>query len=333
MVTLKMLAEETGLSIAAVSKALNHQPGVSAKNAERVREAARRMNYFPNGAAQTLKTSRSYNIGIVYQNNLDHEYFSRMLSAVRIACDRAGYDLTFLSSRGIADYGYAAHAMRRNCDGVIVMQGNIDQDDLERLGQGPLPVVSVDRAFEGRTSVWSENTSSMGEIVEYVASRGHTRIAFVHGEVGEVTAERIAAFKSACSARGIAIPEEYLYEAKFQEPELTAQAVRELMNLPEPPTCILFPDDISATGGLSELEREGVSVPGDVSCFGYDGVRMASLLHPRLTTYRQDAEEIGTKAAEELFRAIEQGKSYKPLKIVIPGAIQEGNTVRDISAR
>ena len=332
MVTLKMIAEECGLSVAAVSKALNHMPGISEKNAIRVRECAKRMNYYPNGAAQTLKTQRSYNIGVVYQNEMDHEYFSRMLTAVRETAEGAGYDLTFLSNKGVTEFGYAAHAMRRNCDGVLVCNGNIDQEDLERLASSPLPVVSVERDFEGRSSVWSDNAGSMEDIVEYVTSRGHSRIAFIYGEPGQVTLERIAAFRAACEKRGIDVPEDCLREANFQNPKQSGIATRELMELPEPPTCILFPDDISYLGGLTELEREGRAIGRDVSCFGYDGVRRSELLRPTLATYRQDAEAMGRAAVHELFSAIEEGSSYTPRKIVVSGAVQPGASVRDLLA-
>ncbi len=331
MVTLKMIAEETGLSVAAVSKALNHMPGISEKNAARVRECAKRLNYYPNGAAQTLKTQRSYNIGVVYQNEMDHEYFSRMLTAVRDTAESAGYDLTFLSNRGVSEYGYAAHAMRRNCDGVLVCNGNIDQDDLERLASSPLPVVSVEREFEGRTSVWSDNVSGMEDIVDYVVKRGHTRIAYVHGQLGQVATERLAAFRVACAKRGIEVPGEYVIEALFQNPKESGLAVRKLMALPEPPTCVLFPDDISYLGGLTELEREGKVVPDDVSCVGYDGALISQILRPKLVTYRQDAEAMGRAVVRELFAAIERGASYDPHKLIVPGSLLPGTTVKDLS--
>ncbi len=327
MVTLKMIAEETGLSVAAVSKALNHMPGISEKNAKLVRECAKRLNYYPNGAAQTLKTARSYNIGIVYQNNLDHEYFSRMLTAVRATAEAAGYDLTFLSDKGVSEYGYAAHAMRRNCDGVLVCNGNIEQDDLERLSSSPLPVVSIEREFRGRTSVWSDNAASMEEIVDHVAGLGHSRIAMIHGEPGLVTVERITAFRAACARRGIAVPDAYVREARFHDPEASAAATAALMDLDEPPTCILFPDDISYLGGMDELVAHGRKVGVDVGCVGYDGILLARYMRPELTTYRQDAEAMGQTAVQELFSAIDKGAAYKPKKIVLPGILVPGATV------
>ncbi len=332
MVTLKMIAEETGLSVAAVSKALNHMPGISEKNAKLVRECAKRLNYYPNGAAQTLKTSRSFNIGIVYQNQMDHEYFSRMLTAVRASAEAAGYDLTFLSDKGVSEYGYAAHAMRRNCDGVLVCNGNIEQDDLERLSVSPMPVVSIEREFKGRTSVWSDNPGSMEEIVDHVASLGHSRIAFIHGEPGLVTLERIDAFKAACARRGIEVPGDYIRESRFHDPEGAGEAVRALLALDNAPTCVLFPDDISYLGGMDELVRMGKTVGKDISCVGYDGIVLTGYMRPELTTYQQDAEAMGQVAVQELFSAIEKGKAYKPKKIVVPGKLLAGATVARLAS-
>lgn len=75
MVTIKTISEKCGLSIAAVSKALNGQPGISQEKAAMVRRTAQDMGYYPNAAAQTLKTRRSFNIGILFQNELAHEFF------------------------------------------------------------------------------------------------------------------------------------------------------------------------------------------------------------------------------------------------------------------
>ena len=70
MVTIKTIAEQCGLSIAAVSKALNHRPGISPENAELVRKTAQELGYYPNAAARTLKTNRSHNLGILFQNGM-----------------------------------------------------------------------------------------------------------------------------------------------------------------------------------------------------------------------------------------------------------------------
>lgn len=96
MVTIKTIAEKSGLSIAAVSKALNGRPGISLEKAEQVRQLAQELGYSPNAAAQMLKTNRSHNIGILFQNRLAHEFFSQVLEAIRDTAEARGYDITLL---------------------------------------------------------------------------------------------------------------------------------------------------------------------------------------------------------------------------------------------
>ncbi|MGM9588450.1 MAG: LacI family DNA-binding transcriptional regulator [Candidatus Limivicinus sp.] len=331
MVTIKMIAEACGLSIAAVSKALNHQPGISPEKAEWVRKTAQEMGYYPNAAARTLKTSHSKNIGIVFQNRLAHEFFSQVLESVRDYAEAKGYDITFLSSAGDSGMGYYDHAMRRQCDGVIIAQGFYDKNDVAKLSKSDIPVVSIDQIFQGRTAVVSDNVESMGAIVRYLYGLGHRRIAMIHGEDGDVTRMRLGGFYRACRECGIQVPDEYVIPARFQEPKDSGQATRKLLALKDRPTCILYPDDISYLGGLTEIERQGLSIPEDISCFGYDGIRLAGLLRPSLATYRQNAEEMGRRAADELISAIEDPKYYVPQIITVHGSVQPGGSVKDFS--
>lgn len=330
MVTIKKIAEETGVSIAAVSKALNHQPGIGAEKAEYIRKVARDMKYFPNAAARTLKTNRSNNIGIVYQNRLAHEYFSQVLEAIRAGAEAKGYDITFLSGSEDSGMSYYEHAMRRQCDGVIIAQGIYSQEELKALAESDLPIVAIDQQFPGRTAVVSDNVGSTREIVEYLTGLGHRRIAMIHGEDGDVTKMRLAGFFRACTDLGIEVPPEYIIAAKFQEPADSGLATRKLLALPNRPTCILYPDDIAYLGGLTELEKQGIRIPDEMSCFGYDGIRLAGLLRPSLATYRQNAEELGRRAAEELISAIEYPQYYVPQIITVKGNVQPGGTVRKL---
>lgn len=331
MVTIKTIAEKCGLSIAAVSKALNGRPGISPERAEFVRKTAQEMGYCANSAAQMLKTNRSHNIGILFENRLAHEFFSIMLEEIRDTLEARGYDITLFSSHPWNNSGVYEHAKYRKCDGVIIVQAGWDSDGVHRLVEGDIPVVSIDRIYHGRTTVASDNVGSMQEIVGYLHQRGHSRIAFIHGEDGDVTRQRLAGFYRSCNAYGMEPPDEYVIPARYHEPKDSGQAVQRLMALKRPPTCILFPDDVCYLGGQTALEELGLSVPEDVSCFGYDGIRMASVLRPRLSTYRQNAQGIGKRAAEELISAIEKPKYFAPQIITVSGTILPGGTVKDLT--
>ena len=118
MIRLKDIAEACGVSVATVSRALN---GVTNENKERtafICQTARQMGYYPNAAARTLKTSRSRNIGILYEDRMNHEYFSSLLDELRSAADERGYDLTLIGRTENGRETYYDHA-RRSMEGQI----------------------------------------------------------------------------------------------------------------------------------------------------------------------------------------------------------------------
>lgn len=101
MSSLKDLARECGVSVATVSKALNGQHDISDATRARVREAAERLGYVPNMAARSMKTNRTYNLGVLFvderQSGLSHEYFSAVLDSFKVRVERLGYDITFIN--------------------------------------------------------------------------------------------------------------------------------------------------------------------------------------------------------------------------------------------
>lgn len=335
MVTLRMLSQRCGVSVAAVSKALNGQQGISAEKAALVRRMAREMGYCPNAAARTLKTHRSMNIGILFKNVMAHEYFSAILEGIRETAEGRGYDITFLSNVS-GEHGYYEHAMRRQCDGVIIVQpgySEADQAEALKLAQSDLPVVAIDQVFQGRSSVTGDNAGGLEEVVEYLCGLGHRRLAFIHGEMGDVTRQRLEGFTRACRDRGIPVPEEYVIQSRYQNPDAAAQATRQLLRCGTLPTCVLYPDDTSCLGGMAELLAHGLAVPEDISCFGYDGSRVASLVRPTLATHNQNCRGIGQQAVLELVRAMEVPEDFSPRTVTVTGTIQPGGTVKDLTGR
>ena len=198
------------------------------------------------------------------------------------------------------------------------------------LVNSKLPVVTIDHVFNNRAAVVSDNVRGMEELVRYVYSKGHRRIAFIHGERTAVTENRLTGFYRACDALGLEIPEEYVREGVYHDPDRCAGLTQELLRLPEPPTCILMPDDFSSIGGGNAIRRMGLRLPEDVSAAAYDGIQLASVMSPPLTTYRQDTAAIGATAAAKLIELIEKPRTALVDRILIPGHLIEGASVRAI---
>ena len=328
MVRLKDIAEACGVSVATVSRALN---GLTNENKERtafICQTAREMGYYPNAAARTLKTSRSNNIGILYENQMNHEYFSSLLDALRTVADERGYDLTIIGRNGSdSNETYYDHARRRNLDGVIMIQADFESTEVVRLANSDMPTVVIDHAYEGCDCVSSDNRASLERIVCHVYNHGHRKIAFVTGQDSAVMRERLAGFYKICAELGIRVPEGFVREGRFHDPERCTAIVRELLRGEEKPTCILCPDDYSCLGALWDLKAKGVRVPEEVSLIGYDGVRMSRMIRPMLTTYRQDTEVIAREAVALLIEAIEMPETHKPRQITVEGMLTEGETL------
>ena len=177
-------------------------------------------------------------------------------------------------------------------------------------------------------AVLSDNVSGVSTLVRHVHGLGHRKIAFLHGERTSVTGSRLEGFHQACRELGLEIPEEYIIECVYHDPDRCAEATRQLLSLPDRPTCILFPDDFSYLGGMNALLEAGLRIPEDISAVGYDGIHLAQVLG--LTTYSQNARTLGKTAAQKLINLIERPAATTPEQLLIQGSLVEGRSVRDI---
>ena len=338
-VTLKELAAQIGMSVSTVSKALNDYPDIKSETKQLIRSAASQAGYQPNSMARSLKTGRTFNIGVLYSDDIHfgfmHSYFSPILQSFKTETEARGYDLTFISHRvGRNPMTYLDTCLYRNVDGVCVVCAQFDDPEVIRLMSGPIPSVSIDFMFNSRTCVQSQNLEGMTMLVRHVLSKGHTRVAMVEGAQDDnlVTHIRRVCFIKAMEEAGVSVREAYIVSGSFHDPDAARRATEALLALPEPPTCILMSDDYAALGGLDAIRSAGLRVPEDISVAGFDGVEWIQRIHPRLTTVWQDTQTIGREAARKLIDLVEAPRTTLPEIIRIPCRLIEGETVADLSA-
>lgn len=333
MITIKDISKACGVSPATVSKALNGYNDISEETARLVKQTAERLNYTPNAAARLLKTSISHNIGVLFvddtMSGLTHEYFSYILNSVKEEAEAGGYDITFISNTiGKSRMSFLGHALYRNCDGVVIASVNFDSPEVHELVSSDMPVVTIDYAYDNVSAVFSDNVEGAYQLASYLLDMGHRRIAFIHGELTSVTRKRLAGFHRAMQERGAEVIPGYVTEARYHDADSVRKATGKVMDLPEPPTAIMFPDDISYLGGQAELRERGLSIPDDISVCGYDGVSFAKMFQPPLTTWHQDADKIGRESVRKLIEAIEHRETCAAEQIMVPGELVSGYSVR-----
>ena len=334
MVTIKDISKKCGVSPATVSKALNGYDDISEETIRLVRQTASELNYTPNAAARLLKTSISHNIGVLFvddtMSGLTHEYFSYILNSVKEEAEINGYDITFISQKlGKRKMSFLQHCLYRNCDGVVIASVNFDSKAVHELINSDVPVVTIDYAFDNVSSVLSDNVEGAYELTSYLLNMGHRKIGYIFGEQTSVTNKRLVGFNKALKEHGVSIPPEYLVQGRYHDAEVVREATARLMDLPDPPTAIMFPDDISFLGGQAELTRRGLRIPEDISVCGYDGINLSGLLQPPLTTWHQDADRIGKESVRKLIETIEHRSTCAAEQIMVSGQLVSGSSVRE----
>lgn len=331
MVSMKQIAEACGVSIASVSKALNNHKDIGESTKARIRKTAEELGYYPNVAARTLKTNRSYNIGVLFadaaNSGLTHDYFSAVLESFKTAAESRGYDITFLNTHTGAR-SYLETCRQRSMDGVVIACIDFERPEVIKLMNSSIPVITIDYRYASCSSVISENQKGMQALVEYIINCGHTNIAYIHGDaVSPVTRVRLEAFRSTLISRGIPINEELILPSSYLDLNQAAACTRTLLSHRQIPDCIIYPDDTALLGGLNVLHEQGLRIPQDISIAGYDGLRASRYVSPKLTTVHQDTERIGTEAAIQLIHQIEHPDTALPKHILVHTGLIIGNSV------
>lgn len=335
MVSMKHIAEQCGVSVATVSKALNGQKDISEETRETIKRKAEELGYLGNSAARMLKTNRSYNLGVLFEDmgglGLTHEFFASVLEGFKAEAAKEGYDITFISKSLMNRAStYLQHCIYRGFDGVGIICVNFFDDDVLELIRSNIPIATVDHVFNNTVSVISDNVKGMETLVTHAYRKGHRKIAYIRGDDTSVTQNRLTGFFRACEKLGLETDRRYLRQAHYYDAGSSYTAASELLSMEDRPTCILFPDDFSLIGGIRAIHDAGLRMPEDISVMGYDGIFVSQVISPTITTYHQNAKQIGRTAAARLIGLIDHPNTTVFDRIIVEGNLIEGESVMQL---
>ena len=315
-VTIRRLAEASGVSIGTVSRALNGYADVRPQTRERIMRLARELDYTPAAAARSLKTQRSHVIGVFLETgeghpDLQHPFFHEVLVGLKNTIGSRGYDLLLFATEtpgnGYGTHSYLKRSRHHNVEGVVLMGADPEDPEVRRVVRSDLPTVGVDVALAGpaTTYVMSDNVDGAIRAVRHFRSIGHRRIATITGMLEtRAGADRLRGYRQALQACGLAYRDEYVAYGDFYV-ESGRRAMADLLSLDEPPTAVFAASDMMALGAIRAAGDAGLNVPADVSVIGFDDIQLADHMNPPLTTVRQDKAGLGAAAGSALVRLID----------------------------
>ncbi len=311
MTTIRDVAREAKVSIATISRVFNGSARVSDETSARVREAAARLGYWPNGAARSLITRRTHALGVLLPD-LYGEFFSEVIRGVDLASRGAGYHLMVSSSHADTDELMSAlQSMRGRIDGLAVMAPDAQTPAALRDVATHMPVVLLNPAVPVRRShtLSIANFEGASSLVRHLLGLGHTRIAFVRGPERNIDAEqRLLGWRSALREAGIEPGTDLEAQGDFTESS-GFEAARDLLARTPRPTAIFAANDYMAVGVIGALREAGLRVPEDIAVAGFDDIAIARYLDPPLTTVRVESFRLGQRGMELLLEALKPGAS------------------------
>jgi DNA-binding LacI/PurR family transcriptional regulator len=303
--SLKQLAEHLGLNPATVSVVLNEVPGRSIPQStrDRIKAAAKAMNYQPNLLARSLRSRRTLTIGILVPE-LGDGYHTQVMSGIGDQLIKAGYFYFTAHHRHKTHLieEYTRMLIGRGAQGIIA---------IDTLLQHPIgiPVVAVagHKRIDGVTNVVLDHRRAAELALNHLYGLGHRNIAFMRGQpFSSDSDERWNCLAEVAERLGIEVKPELVVklDRDMSSPELGYPVVQQLMSARDPFTAIVAFNDISAIGAIRALKDFNLRVPEDVSVIGFDDIKAAAFTLPRLTTINQPLEEIGRIATQSLLNRI-----------------------------
>lgn len=308
--TIKELAQLSGVGISTVSRVLNKRPDVNEETRERVMEIIRREGYAPNTNAKHLKQLSSECVAVIVRGR-KNLFFSGLLEKLQSGIERAGLQFLPYYIDENDDEILAAQRVyaERKVRGVIFLGGcHAECDELLRLLPVPCVFSTVSAAAcraENVSSVSVDDRQGARRAVDYLFDHGHTEILILGGETSEWNTARLR-YEGVCDSflsHGRTLtPDRYLVSTfSFAS---AYEAVRDYAGAPY--TAVFAMSDTMAIGAARALGDLGLCVPEDVSIIGYDGIELASYYEPVLATMRQPQETLAEKSVELLLSGMER---------------------------
>ena len=337
-VTLRDVAEKTGLSITTVSRALNGYDDVSVRTREVIYSAAADLNYTPNLNARRLKTQRADAIGFILpseQLSMSDPFFSDLFSGIveTAAQDRLELNVNSAPSDG-DERLYLEYIRSQRVDGFILVRVQRDDPRVALLREHDVPFVAFGRSGNG-DHAWVDEDSEQGirAVIDHLVELGHRRIACITEPLHLAKAHhRRLGYISALEAHGIPFDETLIVEGRFRQ-RSGAETTRQLLDLPQPPTAIVAVNDLIAIGAMGAAVERGLTIGRDISITGFDNIMLAEYTNPPLTTVHQPAYNIGVLLCETLIRMVRDDEDVQTQHLLLPRLIVRKSTGRVSNGR
>lgn len=330
-ITLKHVAEKTGLSVTTVSRALNGYDDVAIETREVIHSAATQLGYAPNLNARRLKTQRADAIGLILPTehlSFSDPFFSDLLSGIVETTAQHNLELNVNTAPADGDNAlYLDYIRSRRVDGFILVRVQREDSRIKLLQEHDIPFVAFGRSERSdHAYVDEDGEAGIRTIIDHLVSLGHTRIAcIIEPRHLAKSHQRRRGYFNGLAAHHIPIEENLIVEGRFRQ-QSGREATNQLLDLPNPPTAIVAVNDLIAIGAMGAAVERGLTVGTDISITGFDNIMLAEYTNPPLTTVHQPAHRMGSLLCQTLIDLIQRNANAESQHLVSPRLVIRKST-------
>ncbi|MDX6041940.1 DNA-binding transcriptional regulator CytR [Scandinavium lactucae] len=297
--TMKDVAQKANVSTATVSRALMNPDKVSQATRNKVEKAALEVGYFPQAMGRNMKRNESRTILVIVPDICD-PFFSEIIRGIEITAAEQGYLVLIgdCAHQNQQEKTFIDLIITKQIDGMLLLGSRLPFDaSIEEQRNLPPMVMANEFAPELELpTVHIDNLTASFNAVNFLYELGHQRIGCIAGpEEMPLCHYRLQGYVQALRRCGITVDPHYIARGNFTY-EAGANALEQLLALPQPPTAVFCHSDIMALGALSLAKRRGLKVPDDLSIIGFDNISLSEFCDPPLTTVSQPRFAIGREA-------------------------------------
>lgn len=335
-VTLRHIADDLGLAVITVSKAIRNHPDISKSTKARVQQKIRELGYQPNWAARSLATGKSFSIGVVVPD-LVHPFFAEVVKGISEEVRGEGYSVMIASSEEdpAIERQEIEFFLGRQVDALILASAQPSQEIVQLIESRGVPFTLIDRRVEGANCNFvGVDDKRIGWIAtEHLIEVGCKRIAHIRGPEISTGIGRVQGYMTALEAHRIKFRPEYVVSRDSSDTRADIsgyEAMKRLLTMNPVPDGVVCYNDPTALGAIKAITEAGLRIPQDIAVIGAGNDRYASELRVPLSTIDQQHHTIGQRSARLVLKAIASEETLKPKSVMlVPELIVRESTMRD----
>jgi LacI family transcriptional regulator len=315
-VTIRDVADLVGVHHSTVSRALspNKRDKISPAVVKKVEKAAKKLGYYRNIVASSLKQNRSFAVGVLIPD-LMNPIFPPIIRGIQDTAEAVGYTVITANTDDEPDKERDALRMMqgRSIEGVIMATARREDPIVEECIAHDIPLVMVNRTVDrdGVNAVILDENYGIRSVIDHLMSLKHRRIAHIAGPQHTSTGfQRAKAFSDYLSIHNM--PTDLIEAANKFTVEEGRRAFRRLLARDNSFSAIVAGNDLLALGCMDAMRDMGLLVPENIAITGYDDILFLERMNPALTTVLVPKYEMGCQATKTLLGIID-GENRAPV--------------------